>query len=152
MRLGLLKPRARNRVMEAGSGTLNASVNVTPLVDVCLVLLIIFLVVTPMLQSGISVHLPGTLHPEEMPDKAKQLVLAMRADRSLWLGSQQFSSTEQFAQALAVRARGDQSLDVLVKADQHLDYGEVLDLLKIAREAGFSNVGLIAEKIQSEAP
>ena len=139
-----------SRVLEAGRGALNSSVNVTPLVDVCLVLLIIFLVVTPMLQSGISVSLPTSPHPEPIPNKENQLVLAVRHDRSLWIGSQQFFSRGDFSRALAARGRGGQNLEVLVKGDQRLDYGEVLDLLKAAREAGFASVGLIAEKVESE--
>ena len=139
-----------SRVLETGKSALNSSVNVTPLVDVCLVLLIIFLVVTPMLQSGISVSLPTSPHPEAIPDKENQLVLAIRQDRSLWIGSQQFLSREDFSRALAARGRGGQNFEVLVKGDQRLDYGEVLDVLKAAREAGFANVGLIAEKVQSE--
>ena len=65
---------------------LNASINVTPLVDVCLVLLIIFMVVTPMLQKGIPVNLPVTDGPEKTPDTDKQLQISVKADGSVYLG------------------------------------------------------------------
>src|ERR1700737_4952433 len=65
---------------------LNADINVTPLVDVCLVLLIIFMVVTPMLQKGIPVNLPVTEEPEKTPDTEKQLQISVKADGSVYLG------------------------------------------------------------------
>src|SRR5712691_9243886 len=66
---------------------LNADINVTPLVDVCLVLLIIFMVVTPMLQKGVPVNLPVTEDPEKTPDTEKQLQISVKADGTVYLGS-----------------------------------------------------------------
>src|SRR5213595_2701958 len=66
---------------------LNSDINVTPLVDVCLVLLIIFMVVTPMLQKGVPVNLPVTEDPEKTPDTEKQLIISVKADGSVYLGS-----------------------------------------------------------------
>src|ERR687886_1371211 len=66
---------------------LNSEINVTPLVDVCLVLLIIFMVVTPMLQKGVPVNLPVTEEPERTPDTEKQLQISVKADGSVYLGS-----------------------------------------------------------------
>src|SRR6202022_4659778 len=65
---------------------LTSEINVTPLVDVCLVLLIIFMVVTPMLQKGIPVNLPVTEEPEKTPDTEKQLQISVKADGSVYLG------------------------------------------------------------------
>src|SRR5438046_10330579 len=66
---------------------LNSDINVTPLVDVCLVLLLIFMVVTPMLQKGVPINLPVTEEPEKTPDTEKQLQISVRADGSVFLGS-----------------------------------------------------------------
>src|SRR2546423_6403849 len=66
---------------------MNSEINVTPLVDVCLVLLIIFMVVTPMLQKGVPVNLPVTEDPEKTPDSEKQLLISVKADGSVYLGS-----------------------------------------------------------------
>src|SRR6185369_9297780 len=66
---------------------LNSEINVTPLVDVCLVLLIIFMVVTPLLQKGVAVNLPVTTDPEKTPDTEKQLQISVKADGSVYLGS-----------------------------------------------------------------
>src|SRR5919202_5818360 len=65
---------------------LNSDINVTPLVDVCLVLLIIFMVVTPMLQKGVPVNLPITEDPEKTPDTEKQLQISVKSDGSVYLG------------------------------------------------------------------
>src|SRR2546430_13279294 len=66
--------------------TLNADINVTPLVDVCLVLLIIFMVVTPMLQKGVPINLPVTEDPEKTPDTEKQLQISVKSDGTVYLG------------------------------------------------------------------
>src|ERR1043165_8068787 len=66
---------------------LNSDINVTPLVDVCLVLLIIFMVVTPMLQKGVPVNLPVTEDPEKTPDTEKQLIISVKSAGSVYLGS-----------------------------------------------------------------
>src|SRR5438132_10488551 len=66
---------------------MNSEINVTPLVDVCLVLLIIFMVVTPMLQKGVPINLPVTEEPERTPDTEKQLQISVKADGAGYLGS-----------------------------------------------------------------
>src|SRR2546421_8995730 len=66
---------------------LNSDINVTPLVDVCLVLLIIFMVVTPMLQKGVPINLPMTEEPEKTPDTEKQLQISVKTDGTVYLGS-----------------------------------------------------------------
>jgi len=127
---------------------LNADINVTPLVDVCLVLLIIFMVVTPMLQKGVPVNLPMTEEPEKTPDTDKQLQISVKSDGSVYLGStvvrkeQVQSELEQIHQRTPDR-------EVAVKGDKLVKYGAVLDVLKACREVGFNNVGLIAQPKKS---
>ena len=123
---------------------LTSDINVTPLVDVCLVLLIIFMVVTPMLQKGVPVNLPVTEEPERTPDTDKQLQISVKADGSVYLGStvvrkeQVQSELEQIHQRTPDR-------EIAVKGDKLAKYGAVLDVLKSCREVGFNNVGLIAQ-------
>src|SRR5438034_9395936 len=123
---------------------MNSEINVTPLVDVCLVLLIIFMVVTPMLQKGVPVNLPVTEEPEKTPDTDKQLQISVKADGSVYLGSivvrkeQVQSELEQIHQRTPDR-------EIPVKGDKLAKYGAVLDVLKACREVGFKNVGLIAQ-------
>jgi len=130
---------------------LNADINVTPLVDVCLVLLIIFMVVTPMLQKGVPVNLPETEEPEKTPDTDKQLQISVKSDGTVYLGSavvrkeQVQSELEQIHQKTPDR-------EIAVKGDKQVKYGAVLDVLKSCREVGFNNVGLIAQPKKSPNP
>src|SRR6266513_5611384 len=82
-----MKNKWHSSVGKVAHAPLNADINVTPLVDVCLVLLIIFMVVTPMLQKGVPVNLPMTEDPEKTPDSEKQLLISVKADGSVYLGS-----------------------------------------------------------------
>ena len=123
---------------------LNSEINVTPLVDVCLVLLIIFMVVTPMLQKGVPINLPLTEDPEKTPDTEKQLQISVKSDGSVYLGStvvrkeQVNSELEQIHQRTPDR-------EIAVKGDRTAKYGAVIDVLKACRDVGFNNVGLIAQ-------
>ena len=79
--------RWHSSVGKFSAASLTSDINVTPLVDVCLVLLIIFMVVTPMLQKGVPVNLPVTEDPEKTPDTDKQLQISVKADGTVYLGS-----------------------------------------------------------------
>ena len=123
---------------------LNSEINVTPLVDVCLVLLIIFMVVTPMLQKGVPINLPVTEDPEKTPDTDKQLQISVKSDGTVYLGSlavrkeQVNSELEQIHQKTPDR-------EIAVKGDRTAKYGAVIEVLKACRDVGFNNVGLIAQ-------
>jgi biopolymer transport protein TolR len=124
--------------------TLNADINVTPLVDVCLVLLIIFMVVTPLLQKGVSVNLPVTEDPEKTPDTDKQLQISVKADGTVYVGSNVVRK-DQVQAALDDIHQHTPDREIAVKGDQLVKYGDVLDVLKACREVGFNDVGLIAQ-------
>jgi len=124
--------------------TLNADINVTPLVDVCLVLLIIFMVVTPMLQKGVPVNLPVTDQPEKTPDTEKQLQISVKADGSVYLGPTVVRKEQVQTELETIHTRTPDR-EIAVKGDKLVKYGEVLDVLKACREVGFNNVGLIAD-------
>jgi biopolymer transport protein TolR len=123
---------------------LNSDINVTPLVDVCLVLLIIFMVVTPMLQKGVPVNLPVTEDPEKTPDTDKQLQISVKSDGTVYLGSLPVLK-EQVQSELAKIHDRTPDREIAVKGDKLVKYGAVLDALKACREVGFNNVGLIAQ-------
>jgi TolR protein len=128
--------------------SLNSEINVTPLVDVCLVLLIIFMVVTPMLQKGVPVNLPITEEPEKTPDTDKQLQISVKADGSVYLG-QTVVRKEQVQSELESIHQRTPDREIAVKGDKLVKYGAVLDVLKACREVGFNNVGLIAQPKKS---
>jgi biopolymer transport protein ExbD len=123
---------------------LHSEINVTPLVDVCLVLLIIFMVVTPMM-TGVPVNLPKSATSESLPDAKRILPITIKEDGTLYVD--------------AVVLRGDQLPDeirrmhdasperpVAVRADKTVRYGEVVNVLDACRSAGFRDVGLVSEK------
>ncbi len=130
-----------SKVSHAG---MTADINVTPLVDVVLVLLIIFMVVTPMLQKGVPVNLPITEDPEKTPDTEKQLQISVKADNSVYIGPNVVHKA-QVKSALEEIHQRTPDREVAVKGDRTVSYGEVLDVLKACRDVGFNDVGLIAQ-------
>jgi biopolymer transport protein TolR len=122
-----------------------SDINVTPLVDVCLVLLIIFMVVTPMLQKGVDIALPETVNPTKMPENAKQLTLAIKSDGSVFV-NQNWVTKENLKNTLAEVHTSTPDKDVVIKADRRLKYKDVRGLMQLVNEVGFSRVGLVTEK------
>ena len=129
---------------------LNSDINVTPLVDVCLVLLIIFMVVTPMLQKGVPVNLPVTEDPEKTPDTDKQLQISVKADGTVYLGSLPVLKQQMQSELEKIHERTPDR-EIAVKGDKLVKYGAVLEALKACREVGFNNVGLIAQPKKSQS-
>jgi biopolymer transport protein ExbD len=119
---------------------LTSDINVTPLVDVCLVLLIIFMVVTPLMVTNVPVNLPVVGTGEALARQPLQITL--QGDGTLFIGDQVLRM-EQATSALE-RERGTADRPIVVQADKTLPYGRVVELLDICRRAGFSNVGLAA--------
>jgi biopolymer transport protein TolR len=129
----------------AGRNEVRSEINVTPLVDVCLVLLIIFMVVGPMIGTGALVVLPTGDNPPKKPQDSKQVVLAQKADKTLWLDRKELTPDQVCATLteLFQRAPGK---EVVLKADARLDYGEVKRTVKLITSSGYPTVGLLAER------
>ena len=124
---------------------LQSDINVTPLVDVCLVLLIIFMVVTPLLQKGVNVTLPATTDPEKMPENEKQLEVSIKADGNVFIG-QNWVTNDNLPNTLKEVYDTNPERQVVVKGDKNLKYKEVRKVMRLINEAGFTRVGLITEK------
>ncbi len=128
-----------------GRQDMKSDINVTPLVDVCLVLLIIFMVVTPMLQKGKSVMLPQTECSDKKPESDKELLISIQSDKTIFIDTKWFPDKE-FAAKMKEIGERSANKDVLVKADQRLNYGDVKNVMRMIKDGGFERVGLITEK------
>ncbi len=123
-----------------------AEINVTPFVDVMLVLLIIFMVTAPMMQQGIDVDLPETT-TQPLRVKDDPLILTVKKDGSYHLGSKQIALEELPARIAAIfQARG--SKDLYLRADTNVAYGTVVKAMAAAREAGTEQLGVVTEAEQ----
>ncbi|MGN6183828.1 MAG: ExbD/TolR family protein [Thermoanaerobaculia bacterium] len=131
----------------AGGGSpdeVKGDINVTPLVDVCLVLLIIFMVVTPMLQSGVDVLLPQGPHAEKQPGDESDLVISIKSDGSVFVG-QNWIPDKNLATYLRSEHDSNPSRAVMLKADKRINFGKVREVMKAANEAKFSGVAILTE-------
>jgi len=130
-----------------------ADINVTPMVDVMLVLLIIFMVITPMLSKGVSVDLVKTRNPIPMQaaDKSDAIVVAVSKDGRSYLNTTQTSPEELPGK---VRDLLSNRIDkqVFLKADSRARYERVVEVVDNLRAAGVDNLGLLTEQIQDKGP
>lgn len=126
-----------------------AEPQVVPLCDVLLVLLIIFMVVTPMVQKGVDVQLPTALNTIEMPENP-DVVLSIQADGTMYVNEDK--ATEDNLRTLVEEAfltAGEEKL--YLKADQQLEYGKIVDIINVLKNAGVEVIGIITEKKTQEA-
>jgi biopolymer transport protein ExbD len=132
--------------MQAGRpGKVQSAINVTPLVDVVLVLLIIFMVIAPQLHSGPDLTLPTTDKPPEKPDDGRQILVALERSGTIWVDSAQLTP-QQFPERIREAAKGRDDWQVVIKGDARLTFGEVKQAMLAVEAAGFKDVGLIAER------
>jgi biopolymer transport protein ExbD/biopolymer transport protein TolR len=125
----------------------SSAINVTPMVDVMLVLLIIFMVVTPMLQKGISVDLAKTDSPQTMPDADKEdaLIVAIMRDGTVFFGTEK-TAPDQITNKLKDKLANRTDKRVFVRADARARYGAVVDVVDNVRSAGVDQLGLLTEQ------
>ncbi|OFW08863.1 MAG: biopolymer transporter ExbD [Acidobacteria bacterium RIFCSPLOWO2_12_FULL_59_11] len=126
----------------------NSEPNVVPMCDIMLVLLIIFMVITPMLQKGVSVDLVPTQNSRNMPDADKEdaIVVAVTRDGKVFLGSDQVGANlvQEIQELIATRV----DKTVFIKSDARAKYERVVSVVDEIRSAGVDQLGLITEKIE----
>jgi len=128
-----------------GRGGAISAINVTPLVDVVLVLLIIFMVVTPMLQRGKDVKLPVAAKKEHDEGQADPMIVSITSDKRVWLEKDPVTD-DQLKEALRLKLSADALKPILVKGDQSLTFGDVRKVLKDAQDAKAKSVKLGVEE------
>jgi biopolymer transport protein ExbD len=125
-------------------GEVKGDINVTPLVDVCLVLLIIFMVVTPMLQSGVDVLLPQGPHAQKKAGQQSDLIVSIKADGTVFVG-QNWIPDKDLPTYLRSEHQKDPSRAVMLKADKRINFGKVRLVMRAANDAEFTRVAILTE-------
>jgi biopolymer transport protein TolR len=130
----------------------NSNINVTPMVDVMLVLLIIFMVITPMLQKGVSVDMAKVNSPTPMPDADKEdaLLIAVMRDGKIFFGTDRVEP-DQLTQKVKDRLSNKADKRVFIKADARARYGNVVEVVDNVRSAGVDDVGLLTDQLKTGA-
>jgi len=125
----------------------NSNINVTPMVDVMLVLLIIFMVITPMLQKGVSVDLAKVNNPEQMQDADKEdaLIVAVMRDGKIFFGNDQIQP-DGLTQKVKDRLANRTDKRVFVRADARAKFGSVVQVVDNVRSAGVDQLGLLTDQ------
>jgi len=133
------------------SAKMNSAINVTPLVDVVLVLLIIFMVMAPHMRQGPGpeIDMPATAKPHEQATGAR-IVVTVDENGGLWIDDKAFAA-ESFSDGLRAAAGHQTDVKVVVQGDARLPFGQVRQTMLAIEQAGFHGVGLIAERADHEA-
>ena len=136
--------------MSSGGGSRRAmsDINVTPLVDVMLVLLIIFMVTAPLIVQGVKVDLPEA-RAQAMEEEDPPLILTVDADQKVFIGETEIPLAE-LEEKLTANARVQKDKEIYLHADRKLPYGVVVEVMAIAKRAGVENLGMITDP--SEKP
>ena len=132
--------------LNRGSRRLLAEINVTPFVDVMLVLLIIFMVTAPMMMQGVDVNLPRT-KTETITSEEERLVISITAKREIYLNEYKISLDSLQKKLRAIfQNRPDRA--VFLRADQTLPYGFVMEVMAAVRQSGIKRMGMVTEPLQ----
>lgn len=135
----------------AGGGSpdeVKGDINVTPLVDVCLVLLIIFMVVTPMLQQGVDVLLPNGPHAEKKPGEKEDLVISIKMDGTVFVADK-WIPDKNLPTFLRAEYEKNPARTVMLKADKRINFGKVRLVMRAANDAEFTRVAILTETKQA---
>ncbi len=125
-------------------GSLKADINVTPLVDVMLVLLIIMMLIAPMLQKGVNVTLPIASNTLAKPDNQTQTVVAVDSQNQMWINGLQVSKAD-FVDRIKTLLEDKTDRTVLIKGDQDASYSAIMQAMDYLHEAQIEDIGLITD-------
>jgi biopolymer transport protein ExbD/biopolymer transport protein TolR len=130
----------------------NSNINVTPMVDVMLVLLIIFMVITPMLNNKVNVDLPvaSAAIIMENANKEDAITVAITRDGKTFLGADQVANLDELGPKISAKLENKTDKEVYLRADVRAKYGKVMEVIDDIRTAGVSELGMLTEKRDSE--
>ena len=126
-------------------GGVKSDINVTPLVDVMLVLLIIMMLVAPLLQQGVPVKLPTAANTTDKPETQDQTVLAIGRNKELYLNAKPVTEQELATRINEILENKKEKI-VLIKADEEVEYSAVMAAMDSLRQAGIEDIGLVTER------
>ena len=127
-----------------GSGGVKSDINVTPLVDVMLVLLIIMMIVAPLLQQGVPVTLPLAANSSEKPETQDQTVVTIAANKQVYVNAVEVQG-DQLKSRIADILEDKSDKIVIIKADEEVPYSAVMETMDRLRDSGIEDMGLITE-------
>ncbi len=136
---------------ETGSNEAKSEPNVVPLCDILLVLLIIFMVITPMVQKGANVKLPETLNYQEQPEPGNMTEVSLKQDGTIYLDNKAIDMADLVGKIQAILEDSPEAESkVLLKADINLEYGKVVDIMNLIKDAEIEVIGLVTEQGTSD--
>ena len=131
-----------------GGGGVKSDINVTPLVDVMLVLLIIMMIVAPLLQQGVAVTLPRATNSVEKPETQDQTVVTIAANKQVYVNAVEVQGSNLQRRINEILETKTDKI-VIIKADEDVEYGAVMDTMDELRAAGIEDMGLITDRRQA---
>jgi biopolymer transport protein TolR len=145
--------KARHKLRETPrreAGQVKSDINVTPLVDVVLVLLIIFMVVTPMIAGGVPVTLPKTANHDRKPDDGKDIIISVTKEKRVYVSGKPTTTPKDVTRLIEEERRKHPEKTAFIKGDNRTSYGAVREVMEAVSRAGFSDVMLGTDDIKEK--
>src|SRR5690606_33035331 len=136
---------------ESHVAEVKSDINITPLVDVVLVLLIIFMVVTPMIASGVAVDLPRTENHSRKPDDGNDIIISVTRDKELYVGASRVGRFEDLPRAVSEERRRSPNKTIFLKGDSRTPYGYMRKTMQALQKAGIDDIVLGTEEVTHSA-
>jgi biopolymer transport protein TolR len=138
----------RNSRRRSSSAGVMSEINVTPLVDVMLVLLIVFMVAAPLMTVGVPIELPKT-EAKQLDSNTEPLYVTVQADKTIYLQETQIPLGELAPKLLAIAKNGNEE-QIFVRADTNVSYGSVMEVMGLLNNAGYRKIGLVTGNIDKK--